>query len=253
MLKVLIVDDELAARRELRAQLGRFPHVRICGEAANAMEALPLIRSVQCNVVFLDIEMPGMNGVELARQVITPAGPYVVFITAYPKYAVDAFQVGAVGYLLKPFDEERLGQILERVASHRPGASRRNGDRAGVSGDPAPHASPRIVCERNGHTVLVHPREIAFAYILGEAVYVKLHQDRLHCTLNLSQLGQRLASYSFLRVHRRYLVNLEQVCAVIPYFKGSLALVVADADQTEVPVSRNMAPRVRQRLGLTSD
>lgn len=252
MMKVLIVDDEFPARRELRAQLARLPNVEVVGEAASAEEALQLIRALPYDVVFLDIEMPGMSGMELAQQVCNGPGPQVVFTTAYPQYAVDAFQVGAAGYLLKPFDEERLGRVLERVANHRPATGLPGGDPLPAPPKDRPAtAPPRIPAERGAKTVLVHPSEIAFIYSQQEHVYIKLHNERLPCRFTLRQLADRLQQHGFLRVHRRFLVNLDKVREVIPYFKGSLSLVVTDAAQSEVPVSRNAAPMVRQRLGLT--
>lgn len=261
MLKVLIVDDEAPARRELRAQLKQYDFVQVVGEAAGAEEALELIRALPYDVVFLDIEMPGLDGMALARQ-LGAGGPKVVFTTAYPQYAVDAFEVGAAGYLLKPFDEERLGQVLARLTgqSQEPSGSpeKEKGRAVSVSAatTPAPAPSgtqklpPRIPVEKGNKTLLVGPAEIAFAYALDEQVYIKLHNERLPCRFTLRELQARLEPYGFLRTHRRYLVNLEKVREVIPYFKGSLTLVVADAERSEVPVSRALTPQVRQRLGL---
>lgn len=264
-MKALIVDDESPARRELRAQLQRFPAVQVVGEAASAEEAHQLISALNYDVVFLDIEMQGMSGMELARQMSAGpgGGPRVVFTTAYPQYAVEAFQVGAAGYLLKPFDEERLGQVLDRI--------RLAGAPSGQTAPPAPppepapapaepaHAAPatglpatpaRLPAEKSGKTLLIHPAEVAYIYAQHEQVFLKLTQERLPCRFTLRHLEERLRAHGFLRVHRRYLVNLEKVREVIPYFKGSLTLVVADAERSEVPVSRAMTPLVRHRLGL---
>lgn len=258
MLKALIVDDEYPARRELRAQLQRVATVEVVGEAASAEEAHQLIRALNYDVVFLDIEMPGMSGMDLARLISDgrSGGPRVVFTTAYPQYAVEAFQVAAAGYLLKPFDEERLGQVLERLSSHQaaPAAVRAVGAEAPGPAAP-PHRAgartpPRIPAEKGSKTLLVHPGEVAFIFALREQVYVKLTAERLPCRFTLRQLEERLTPHGFLRVHRRFLVNLEKVREVVPYFKGSLTLVVADTEHTEVPVSRAMTPLVRQRLGL---
>ncbi|WP_264844830.1 LytR/AlgR family response regulator transcription factor [Caldinitratiruptor microaerophilus] len=265
-MRVLIVDDEYPARRELRAQLARFPDVQVVGEAASAEEAYELIAALNYDVVFLDIEMPGMSGMDLARRISRgPSGPRVVFTTAYPQYALEAFQVGAVGYLLKPFDEERLGELLDRIAGPRgalpareaggpaPAGPRREPGARAPSDAPASRTPPRIPVEKAGKTLLVHPSEIAFIYAQEEQVYVKLHSERLPCRFTLRQLDARLAPYGFLRVHRRFLVNLEKVREVVPYFKGSIGLVVADAERTEIPVSRGLTPLVRRRLGLREE
>ncbi len=238
----LIVDDEYPARKELRAQLAQFPDVEIVGEAATADEARKLIAALPYDVVFLDIEMPGRSGLDLARELAQAGGPKVVFTTAYPQYAVEAFDVGAAGYLLKPFDEERLGKVLERL-----------GARAGPAAEPAAPAPPRIPAHRNDVTVLVAPEEVVFAYAEAEQVYLKLHRERLGCRFTLRELEARLRPHGFLRVHRRFLVNLAKVREVVPYFKGNIALVLDDAQRTEVPVSRGLAPLVRRSLGLRED
>ncbi len=242
-MRVLIVDDEYPARKELRAQLSQFPDVEIVGEAATADEARKLIAAVPYDVVFLDIEMPGRSGLELARELARAGGPRVVFTTAYPQYAVDAFDVGAVGYLLKPFDEERLANVLERL-----------GGRGGAGREPQRTPSPpRIPAYRDDVTVLVPPEEVVFAYAEAEQVYLKLHRDRLGCRFTLRELEARLRPHGFMRVHRRFLVNLAKVREVVPYFKGNISLVVDDAQRTEIPVSRALAPAVRRSLGLREE
>lgn len=242
-MRVLIVDDEYPARKELRAQLSQFPDVEIVGEAATADEARKLIEAVPYDVVFLDIEMPGRSGLELARELARRGGPRVVFTTAYPQYAVDAFDVGASGYLLKPFDEERLAKVLERLGGA--GSAAREPDRA-----PSPS---RIPAHREDVTVLVAPEEVVFAYAEAEHVYLKLHRDRLGCRFTLRELEARLRPHGFMRVHRRFLVNLARVREVVPFFKGNILLVVDDAQHTEIPVSRNLAPAVRRALGLREE
>ncbi|GBD29978.1 Transcriptional regulatory protein YpdB [bacterium HR32] len=242
-MRVLIVDDEYPARKELRAQLSQFPDVEIVGEAATADEARKLIAALSYDVVFLDIEMPGRSGLELARELAQAGGPRVVFTTAYPQYAVEAFDVGAAGYLLKPFDEDRLAKVLERL-----------GARAGPTAEAAASAPPpRIPAHRNDVTVLVAPEEVVFAYAEAEQVYLKLHRERLGCRFTLRELETRLRPHGFLRVHRRFVVNLAKVREVVPYFKGNITLVVDDAQRTEVPVSRALAPVVRRSLGLRED
>lgn len=249
-LKALIVDDEYPARRELRAQLASFPGVEVIGEAASAEEARQLIRALPYDVVFLDIEMPGASGMALARELAGAPRPQVVFTTAYPQYAVEAFQVGAAGYLLKPFDEERLGQVLERLGSGRASAAPAPAPALVRPAGPA----PRIPVEKGTKTLLVPAAEIAFIFAQDEQVYVKLHAERLPCRrYTLRELDEKLSPHGFLRVHRRFLVNVEKVREVVPYFKGCLSLVVADAERTEVPVSRALTPAVRQRLGLKDD
>lgn len=257
-MKVLIVDDEWPARRELRGQLERFRGIQVVGEAASAPEALELIQAVPYDVVFLDIQMPGISGLELARRLQQqPGRPHVVFTTAYPQYAIDAVNLGAAGYLLKPFDEQVLSSVLRRVMGMRATpadgetpASRPPGRPSGTHADRAPERFVRVPVERRGKILLVSPSEIVYATASDDRTIVKVGSDCLVCRFTLKELEDRLAPFGFLKVHRRFLVNLEKVREVVSYFKGSIALVTDDSERTEIPVSRALAPVVRERLGL---
>lgn len=240
MLKVLIVDDEAPARRELRAQLTSIPGVQVVGEAADSDEAQQLIAAIDYDAVFLDIQMPGLTGIQLAERLQRrERRPRVIFTTAYPQYALDAFGVGAVDYILKPYDEERLARALQRLQESSPPAQ------------PLSGMVERIPAEQGNRTVLVPTAEIVYAYARNEEVWLKLHGEALLCRrFTLRDLEAKLAPHGFLRVHRRFLVNLNQVRAVSALHKAGMSLVVADAAQSEVPVSRNVMPQIKQKLGL---
>jgi DNA-binding LytR/AlgR family response regulator len=235
--RVLIVDDEAPARLGLRAMLAAFPAVQVIGEAASATEAEVLIRAIDYDAVFLDIHLPGGSGLELARRLqARPKRPRVIFATAHPEYALDAFAVGAVDYLLKPFDEARLGLALTRL----------HDDRA-----PAALPSARIPAERGNRTVLTRVEEIIYAYAKDEEVWLKLRGEELPCRrYTLRELEARLAPHGFLRVHRRYLVNLAEVAEVSTLHKTGMSVIVRDQTGSEIPVSRNLMPVIKQRLGL---
>lgn len=250
VLKALIVDDESPARRELRAQLANFPDVEIVGEATHADEARQLLEAINYDLVFLDIKMPGLSGIELAESLQRwDSAPSIIITTAYQEFALDAFGVGAVDYLVKPFDEERLARALGRLR----GVRQRSAVpvEAAREADPAARRVPdRIPVEKGGKTLLVNTGEVSCVFSLNETVYVKVGDQKLLCRFTLRELEQRLSAFGFLRTHRRYLVNLHRVREVIPYFKGSLGLVLNDAERTEVPVSRALARTVKQHLGL---
>lgn len=242
MLKVLIVDDEAPARRELRAQLAEIPGVQVVGEAADAAEAKQLIDAIDYDAVFLDIEMPGLSGLQLAQRLQgQERRPQVIFTTAYPQYAVDAFGVGAADYLLKPFDEERLARALARL----------QGGVSQTAAPPPPGMPERVPAEKGAKTVLAPVAEIIFAYARNEEVWLKLHSEELICRrYTLKELEARLAPHGFLRIHRRYLVNLSKVREVSALHKTGLSVVVEDQVGSEIPVSRNLLPLIKQRLGL---
>ena len=248
-LKALIVDDEYPARQELRYALSKFDNVEIVGEAANAQEALALIKALDYSVLFLDIAMPGMNGLELGAAIQDlPRQPAVIFVTAYDEYAIKAFEVNAVDYILKPIDEERLrraiGKVMRAVGREAAPASE------DTAVDSTPVRIDRLPAEKNGKTVLVTEADIVYAFTEGDAVYLKTYADKLLTHFTLKELEVRLNPAIFFRTHRCYVVNLHKVKEIIPFFNGTYTLVVDDREQSEVPLSRAQAKKLRRLLGF---
>ena len=236
MIRALLVDDESPARSELRYLLAAHPEVEVIGEAASAAEALKLAGSVPYDVVFLDIEMPGLSGLEAARLVHgRPGRPQLVFVTAHEQYAVDAFAVEALDYLLKPVEPERLAQVVRRLSdtgSQRPAAR-----------------VEKIPVVSGGQTVLLDWDEVHFARADGD--YSRIHTyDRSYlCTQSLRQLEGALPG-RFVRIHRSSLVNLAKVAAVKRAGPDRLRLALDDKDRTELDVARRQSRAVRERLRL---
>jgi two-component system, LytTR family, response regulator LytT len=234
--RALIVDDEAPARSELRYLLGQHPGVEVVGEAASAGEALRLAGAVGYDVVFLDVEMPGLTGIEAARLVREgPDAPAVVFVTAHQEYAVDAFAVEAFDYLLKPVDSSRLVRVIERLS--RPG--------------PRPPAAPveKIPVVSAGRTVLVDYD--AIHYVQADGDYSRVHTyDRSYlCTSSLRELEAALPG-NFVRIHRSFVVNLAKVSAVRRAGPDRLRLALDDEARTELDVARRQSRQVRERLRL---
>ncbi|MBC7342690.1 MAG: response regulator transcription factor [Clostridia bacterium] len=252
-LKALIVDDELPARKELGFLLSAIPEVEVVGEAATAPEALKLMATLDYSVIFLDVEMPGMNGIELARILQQHARqPYVIFITAYEEYAVQAFEVNAVDYLLKPFDEKRLGRAIDKVVrlAQQKEALAPAGSTAQAQPEPASERLGRIPAEKLGKTYLIDENEVCYAYTEGDMVYLKTRTDKYMLRFTLKDLESRLPARKFFRTHRCYLVNLERVQQIVPFFNGTYTLIMDDNKNSEVPVSRNQAKKLRRLLGI---
>ncbi|MGO0123072.1 LytR/AlgR family response regulator transcription factor [Desulfothermobacter acidiphilus] len=250
-LRALIVDDEYPARQELRYALSRIDDVEVVGEATNAQEALMLIKALDYSVLFLDIAMPGMNGLELGSVIQElPRPPYVIYVTAYDEYAVKAFDVSAVDYILKPIDEKRLRRAVAKVLRLMQGS---NGEVAATA-EPRAEQSvariDRIPAEKNGKTVLVAEGDIVFAFTEGDAVYLKTYADKLLTRFTLKELEARLNANLFFRTHRCFIVNLHKVKEIIPYFNGTYSLVVDDKEKSEVPLSRAQAKKLRRILGF---
>jgi DNA-binding LytR/AlgR family response regulator len=244
--RCLIVDDEPPARAELRFLLQSFPDIQVVGEASNADEASVLLDSVDYDIVLLDIRMPGGTGLDLARRLRDREDPpAVVFTTAYPDYAVEAFDLAAADYLVKPFDEERLGRALRRALG------------TSDSEEPAPVSPPapssqvesRIAVQRGGRTVLIDPEAIVYVSAARGYSYLKLTDDRVLTTYTLAELERRLGD-RFFRSHRSYLVNLRYVRELMSNYLGGLVLVMDDPERSRVEVSRRQAAALRRALGI---
>jgi len=234
-LKALVVDDEAPARSELRYLLDEAGGVEVIGEASNASEASQLIKAIPYDVVFLDIDMPGMSGTQLAEMLIQlDRPPSVIFVTAHSEHAVKAFEVSAVDYLVKPVELGRLKQALERLAP---------AEVAGARID-------RIPVEKAGKKLLVQVEEITHVMAKDDYAYLHTDSERYLSTSSLAQLERKLDASSFFRVHRRYLVNLAWVKEVVPMYGGTLLLTLADSAATQVPVSRRRVPSLKKALGL---
>jgi two-component system, LytTR family, response regulator len=237
VIRTLIVDDEAPARSELRYLLGAFRDVQVVGEAATAAEALELARSTPPDLIFCDVEMPGLSGLEaapLVRERRDP--PAVVFVTAHERYAVDAFAVEAFDYLLKPVDPERLARVVERMR-----------ERTVESAAPVGKVA---VVGPSGGTELVDFDQVH--YVQADGDYSRVHTyDRSYLsTSSLAELERRLPAGRFARVHRSHLVNLAKVAAVRRPAADRFRLQLADAAKTELDVARRQSRELRQRLGL---
>lgn len=236
----VLVDDEPIARAGLRAMLSVFDWISVVGEAADGEAAVRMIDDLKPELVFLDVQMPGLIGTEVLRSLTWR--PYVIFTTAYSEHAVSAFELGAVDYLLKPFGPPRLAAAMQRVQS--------------AIGEPAPvDAVERLsgalgngtitrLFVRIGGTLVPLPVDRVSRFE-ADGDYVVAHADAARHLLNLSlaRLEERLDATRFVRVHRTHLLNLEFVRAFKPDVRGNLEAVMADG--TRVPVSRSRAKEIR--------
>jgi len=235
VIRALLVDDEAPARSELRYLLATHPEVEVVGEAATAVEALKLAAAVPYDVVFIDVEMPALSGLDAARLVHGRAGagaPQLVFVTAHEQYAVEAFAVEALDYLLKPVDPERLAQVVRRLGK-RP--------------DP-PTPMKRIPVVSGGETVLLDWDDVHYARADGDYCRVHTYDRSYLCTRSLRELEEILPRDRFARIHRSYLVNLGKVAAVKRPGADRLRLALDDAEGTELDVARRQSKAVRARL-----
>jgi two-component system LytT family response regulator len=245
-MRVIIVDDEPLARAVLREHLGFFPDVEIIGECANGFEAVKAIAELAPDLVFLDIQMPKLDGFEVVE--LAGAKTHYVFVTAYDQFALRAFDVHALDYLLKPFTRERLAQALAH-ARERVAAPAQGGDamRALVAEAQARHQPIERVLIRDGARVQVIPVE-RIDYVEAQDDYVAFFVDGRQWLKNqrMTELESQLDPQAFLRVHRSYIVNLAAIARIEPTGKdGHCAVLKSGA---RVPISRSGYQKVRDLM-----
>ena len=236
MIRALLVDDEVPARDELRYLLGAFKDIHVVGEAASATEALELSESAVYDVVFLDVEMPGLSGVSAAPFVRERADPpAVVFVTAHAEYAVDAFAVEAFDYLLKPVDPDRLARVVDRL-------------RERTQEDAVPFEKIAVVGASGGSELLDYD-QVHYVQADGDYSRVFTYDRSYLSTASLGELETKLGP-RFARIHRSHLVNLSKVAGVRRPAPDRFSLQLADAGKTELDVARRQSRLLRERLGL---
>ena len=246
-LRALIVDDEAPARSELRYMLEKADRVEVVGEATNAREAIELIRALNHDVVFLDIQMPGLSGLNVAEIIQElPMSPAVVFVTAYGEHAVRAFELDATDYLIKPFDEKRLLKTVDKILDNRR-------DRQAAAPDQRTEGIlniGRIPVEKKGKTILLSTQDIIFVDTKDDYTFIHTYDDSYITSFTLKELEGRLHDDAFFRAHRGFIANLHEVKEIVPMFGGSFLLRVKDSKESEIPVSRRNAKKLRSILGL---
>lgn len=241
MLKAMIVDDEAPARSELKYLLGEVGGVEVVAEADNVRDAILALKSFACDVIFLDINMPGVSGMQFAEALTKFKHlPAVVFVTAYGDYAANAFDVNAVDYLVKPVEIDRLRQAVEKV-NNSMGAGSSAADRRPVG--------ERIPVEKGGKKVLVPIDKIHYVMAKDDYSCIFTDDDHYLSTISLTQLETRLGSDDFFRVHRRYIVNLNYVSEIEPVAGGTLLLTLRDVSD-KIPVSRRRVSPLKKTLKL---
>ncbi|MEG0978806.1 MAG: LytTR family DNA-binding domain-containing protein [Oscillospiraceae bacterium] len=260
ILRALIVDDEYPARQELRYLLSQFENVEIVGEAAGATEALKLIDAVEYDILFLDINLTGMNGLEFTEKLNSRKHrPHIIFITAYENFALDAFRVNATDYILKPIEVARLKQAIDKVAELK-AVEKRNQNKASESTQVSENNMPknesesveRVMAEAFGRFILVDVNDICYAFTEGDHVYLKTATEKIMTRFTLKELEEKLNSKVFYRTHRSFIVNIRRVKEIQPFFNGTYSLTMDDKEKSQIPVSRSNAQKLRKMFGRST-
>jgi two-component system, LytTR family, response regulator len=253
-LSAVIVDDEQLARDEL-AFLLKDADVNVVAQGKNGVEAVSLIKEHAPDLVFLDVQMPGLDGFGVIKKLLDKKIPLpqIVFATAFDQYAVKAFEVNAIDYLLKPFDKKRVAQSVEK-ARHNLSSSNPTDERIEnlvrmLEQKPATPA--KILIKANGRLFLVDQKDICYASIEDGIITVATAngEGQSNCR-TLEELLDSLDPNMFWRAHRSYLVNINRIREVVPWFKSSYQLRMEDKKQTEIPVSRAQTRRLRELFRL---
>jgi two-component system response regulator LytT len=260
-LTALIIDDEPLARQELQYLLERAGGIEVLGVGTNGIEAVDLISLHKPDVVFLDVQMPGLDGFAVLKKLLDRKVhmPQVVFATAFNQYAVRAFEVNAVDYLLKPFDRKRVMQTIEKALARRSAPAESASDakldallRLVEEQTHAPKSqSGKVIVRAQSRLLLVDQGEICFASIENGTISVvtKAVEGHSNCR-TLEELMDQLDPETFWRAHRSFVVNIQHIREVVPWFKSSYQLRMDDPQKTEIPVSRAQTKRLRELFNL---
>jgi two-component system response regulator LytT len=258
-IRALVVDDEQLAREELCFLLDQVGGVEIVGQAADGVDALRQAGDLRPDVIFLDVQMPGLTGFEVARRLIDADVPaQLVFVTAFDQYAVDAFSVNAVDYVLKPVDADRLEQTLDRTrrrlaseqAARLPLSSAEL-ERVVEAVQARQGRRDQLAVRVGERFVLVQADEVVHAALVDDAIVVTTAASSGTSNYRtLDELQARLDPSVFWRVHRSHLVNITKIKEIVPWFSRNFLLRMKDAKATEIPVSRSQTRRLREYLQL---
>ena len=245
------MDDEAPARSRLRKLIAAHPEIEIVGEAADGVEAVEQIGQTKPDLVFLDVQMPGLNGLEALQALPRNApAPLVIFATAYDQYAIEAFEANAVSYLLKPVNRERLAQAVERAlrlaSSEARAAEEDRRVRRAVDWAAPPLA--QIVARRRDRFVLLPLNQIVFFEVENGVVRAKTEGESYWTDYRINDLESRLPDPPFFRAHRSAIVNIGKVREIAPLMKGAYLLVMNDKESSEIQVSERQSKRLRQIL-----
>ena len=252
-IKIIIVEDEEPAYKELKFILEQTGKVEIVDYASDGITAFEKIREQNPEAVFMDIQIPGMNGVSVASKLRETSNDcMIVFATAYDEHAVKAFEMNATDYILKPYNEERVISAVDRIEE-------RLDPKADIIGkinkmissiNNVSHSKRdfyKIPCEQYGRVILIDENDIIFCYIENEQTFIKTLNKKYLTNYTLHVLEDK---GNYVRVHRSYLININRIKELYPWFHGTYKIIMQDDEKTEIPVSRNNVKKLKDILGL---
>ncbi|WP_291651085.1 LytTR family DNA-binding domain-containing protein [Clostridium sp.] len=240
-MKAIIVDDEFLAREELKYFIQNYSKIDIVSEFTDGIEVLKFIQNNEIDVIFLDINIPSLDGVLLAKSISKfTKKPYIVFITAYKEHAVEAFEVEAFDYILKPYSESRIVSMLKKLE---------NLDNNSKSNSPKHSISNKINLWKNEKIIVVDINDIYYCVARERITYVFTKNEEYSVNLSISDFYEKLSKDIFFRCHRSYIVNVNKIREIIPWFNSTYNLKLQDIDY-EVPVSRSNVKEFKQLMHI---
>ena len=254
-ISTIIVDDEQLSREELSYLLKSLGDIEVVAQGTNGVEAIQLIREHNPELVFLDVQMPGLDGFQVIKKLVDKKHPLpqIVFATAFDQYAVRAFEVNAVDYLLKPFDKKRVAQSVEKARQKisGPTPTDRLESLINLLEQQQKPQQQKVLLRSAGRLILVDQKDICFATIDEGVITVATSSMEGHSNCRtLEELLESLDPNLFWRAHRSHVVNINRIKEVLPWFKSSYQLRMDDRKHSELPVSRAQTKRLRELFGL---
>ena len=250
-IRALIADDEPAARTRLRRLLDRHPEIHIIGEAENGIDALQSIERLRPELLFLDVEMPGLNGFEVLKGLSADIPrPLTIFITGFHEYALEAFRERAIAYLLKPIEEEHLREMVMRAATliQSDSSKRAEDEKVNRLLGNATHTMQQIVARKANRVFLINPSDAVYFYMDGGILRMRVENDTYWVNYQLGELEEVLEDRGFFRAHRSSLVNLARIKELRLDPRSGIVLVMNDAKNSEIEVSERQARALRARI-----
>jgi two-component system LytT family response regulator len=243
-LKALIVDDEEQARERLKRLLSGNEEVEVLGEAENGRQAVEMVEATGPDLMFLDIQMPEMDGFQVIRMLTKP--PLIIFVTAYDEYAIKAFEINALDYLLKPFSRERLNQAIEKALREFSGKSDFTGriDALFRTLNEQKRYMERVAVRHEGRIFVIPVNDIDWIGSAEGAIYIHTKDKQYLTTYTLDEFENRLSPVTFFRAHRSAIVNLNRIKEVVPWFAGSYRVRLSSG--AEIDISRNRVKELKQ-------
>jgi two-component system LytT family response regulator/two-component system response regulator LytT len=256
-IRALVVDDERPARNELIYLIKKIGGIEVCGEASSAREALKKIAELQPQLVFLDIQMEPVNGIVLARKIMEdPYPPFIVFATAYDKYAVEAFEINAIDYILKPFSEGRIRTTIERIVdkiNENKAHNVKNKEQLLelLEKITVKKTFEKIPVWQGDRIILLDPEDIVFLVTTeGKNTVLKTAMGEYESSYSIGEMEERLPSSLFFKPHRSFLINLNYIKEIEPWFHNTYQLVMKHYEHEKIPVSRNRVQEFKKAINL---